>query len=94
MNFGQVLAPGSRGDAVIALQKSLREYGYGAQPSGDYDPTTLEIVMAFQRHFRPERVDGHADPSTRTTLQELLASRGRARTIAARARTPMLRAAP
>jgi N-acetylmuramoyl-L-alanine amidase len=54
----------------------------------------LEVVTAFQRHFRPERVDGHADPSTRSTLQELLASRGRARTIAARARTAILRVAP
>jgi N-acetylmuramoyl-L-alanine amidase len=94
MNLGQVLPPGSRGDAVIALQKSLREYGYGIEASGDYDATTSEIVTAIQRHFRPERVDGHADQSTRSTLQELLSSRGRARTIAARVRTPMLRAAP
>jgi N-acetylmuramoyl-L-alanine amidase len=54
----------------------------------------LEVVTAFQRHFRPERVDGQADPSTRSTLQELLAGRGRARTMAARARTAMLRVAP
>ena len=90
-NFGQVLAPGSSGEPVIALQKSLREYGYGIAANGEYDSHTIEVVTAFQRHFRPERVDGHADPSTRTTLQELLASRGRARTIAARARTAMLR---
>src|ERR1700726_3899092 len=62
MNFGQVLAPASRGDAVIALQKSLREYGYGIEANGDYDSNTVEVVTAFQRHFRPERVDGHADP--------------------------------
>jgi N-acetylmuramoyl-L-alanine amidase len=91
MNFGQVLAPGAGGDAVVALQKSLREYGYGIEANGDYDSNTLEVVTAFQRHFRPERIDGHADPSTKTTLQELLASRGRARTIAARAWTAMLR---
>jgi N-acetylmuramoyl-L-alanine amidase len=94
MNFGQILAPGSRGDAVIALQKSLREYGYGLEVNGDYDSSTFEVVTAFQRHFRPERVDGLADPSTRSTLQELLANRGRPRTIAARARTAMLRIAP
>ena len=85
MNFGQILELGSRGDAVIALQKSLLEYGYGVGISGEYDSTTFEVVTAFQRHFRPERIDGIADPSTRSTLQELLASRGRARTIAARA---------
>ena len=87
MNFGRVLAPGTRGDAVVALQKSLREYGYGIEANGDYDSNTVEVVTAFQRHFRPERVDGQADTSTRTTLQELLASRGRAGTMAARART-------
>jgi len=86
MNFGQVLALGSEGDAVVALQKSLREYGYGIEANGDYDSNTLEVVTAFQRHFRPERVDGHADPSTRNTLQKLLAT--------ARARIAILRAAP
>ena len=94
VNFGQVLAPGSRGDAVVALQKSLREYGYGIEAKGEFDSNTLEVVTAFQRHFRPERVDGHADPSTRSTLQELLAGRGRAGTMAARARTSIPRVAP
>jgi N-acetylmuramoyl-L-alanine amidase len=94
MNFGQVLALGSRGDPVVALQKSLRDYGYGLEVSGDYDAITCEVVTAFQRHFRPERVDSIADPSTRSTLAELLASRGRPRTVAARARTAMLRVAP
>jgi N-acetylmuramoyl-L-alanine amidase len=32
------------------------------------------VVTAFQRHFRPARVDGVADHSTLTTLQALLAS--------------------
>jgi N-acetylmuramoyl-L-alanine amidase len=31
------------------------------------------VVTAFQRHFRPARVDGVADHSTLTTLQALLA---------------------
>ena len=93
MNFGQALAPGSQGDAVVALQKSLHEYGYGIEANGDYDSNTLEVVTAFQRHFRPERVDGHVDPSTRSTLQELLDSRGRARAMAVRARTAIPRAA-
>ena len=94
MDFGQALAAGSRGDAVVALQKAFREYGYGLEASSEYDSTTFEVVTAFQRHFRPERVDGIADPSTRNTLQELLASRGRARTIAVRARTATRRLAP
>jgi N-acetylmuramoyl-L-alanine amidase len=92
MNFGETLSPGDRGNAVAAMQRALREYGYGAELSGEYDSTTRDVIVAFQRHFRPERVDGIADPSTRGTLQELLATRGGPRNIAARARavTPLV----
>jgi N-acetylmuramoyl-L-alanine amidase len=34
----------------------------------------MEVVTAFQRHFRPERVDGIADRSTMATLHALLES--------------------
>ena len=34
----------------------------------------MEVVTAFQRHFRPARVDGIADHSTLTTLHALLSS--------------------
>ena len=34
----------------------------------------MEVVTAFQRHFRPARVDGISDHSTLSTLQSLLAS--------------------
>ena len=94
MNFGQILTPGDRGDAVASLQKSLGEYGYGIEVNAEYDSTTREVVAAFQRHFRPERVDGIADASTRSTLQDLLAGRTRPRSMAARARTAMLLVAP
>ena len=47
--------------------------------SGNYDSVTHDVVKAFQRHFRPERVDGIADESTRATLKDLLAHRGRVR---------------
>lgn len=94
INFDQVFAPGDRGGAVGALQKSLSEYGYGIEVSGEYDATTREVVAAFQRHFRPECVDGVADASTRSTLQELLANRGPARTMSARVRNAMLLVAP
>jgi len=90
MDFGQIIRPGDRGSAVAALQKELSDYGYGIEVGGEYDVVTRDVVTAFQRHFRPERIDGIADPSTRSTLQELLATRGRARSIAARARTAML----
>jgi N-acetylmuramoyl-L-alanine amidase len=68
----------------------LGEYGYGLDVTGEYDAATRDVVAAFQRHFRPDRIDGVFDASTRSTLQELLANRGRGRTIAARARTAMM----
>ena len=83
---GGVLALGDRGDAVTALQTSLRDYGYGIALSGHYDSATHDVVMAFQRHFRQQRVDGVADHSTRKTLLDLLGGRGKAKTMAARAR--------
>ncbi len=94
MDFGQTLRPGDRSNAVATLQKLLGEYGYGIGVNSEYDVVTREVVAAFQRHFRPERIDGVFDASTRSTLQELLANRGRGRTIAARARTSMTLVAP
>jgi N-acetylmuramoyl-L-alanine amidase len=32
------------------------------------------VVRAFQRHFRPARVDGRIDQSTIVTLERLLAA--------------------
>ncbi len=91
---GHSLVPGDRGDAVEAMQKSLAEYGYGITANGAYDPTTTDVVTAFQRHFRPQRVDGIADASTQRTLQDLLVHRARPRNIAARARAFERLAAP
>jgi N-acetylmuramoyl-L-alanine amidase len=81
---GPLLSLGDGGDAVEAAQKLLADYGYGISVNGDYDSTTHEVVTAFQRHFRPERIDGVWDVSTRATLRELLAHRDRPRTMAAR----------
>jgi N-acetylmuramoyl-L-alanine amidase len=71
---GDILKPGSEGDNVRAMQEALAQYGYGIKASGKFDTQTMEVVAAFQRHFRPERVDGLADQSTMKTLQALLES--------------------
>jgi N-acetylmuramoyl-L-alanine amidase len=83
---GTVFTLGDRGDAVTEAQDLLSKYGYSVTVTGTYDSNTHDVVKAFQRHFRPERVDGMLDESTRTTLQDLFNQRGRARTVAARAR--------
>ncbi|MGV6874440.1 peptidoglycan recognition protein family protein [Pseudochelatococcus sp. B33] len=72
---GRFLSPGERGQPIEALQAMLGLYGYGLDVDGVYNPETEAVVRAFQRHFRPERVDGIADASTITTLRDLIASR-------------------
>src|ERR1700748_2122806 len=71
---GEGIKLGTINDSVRNLQQALARYGYGISASGKYDTTTMEVVTAFQRHFRPQRVDGVADHSTLVTLQTLLAS--------------------
>jgi N-acetylmuramoyl-L-alanine amidase len=71
---GEGLRTGADGDQVKALQQALARYGYSIEITGIYDVPTTEVVTAFQRHFRPERIDGVADLSTLETLEALLVS--------------------
>jgi N-acetylmuramoyl-L-alanine amidase len=68
------LGPGDEGEAVTTLQQDLAAYGYGVEITSTYGRGLENVVEAFQRHFRPERVDGRADASTRDTLARLLAA--------------------
>ncbi|MBO6902439.1 MAG: N-acetylmuramoyl-L-alanine amidase [Rhizobiaceae bacterium] len=65
---------GDSGEAVKSLQTQLFRYGYGVETDGTFGERTRIVVEAFQRHFRPERVDGVADRSTVETLSRLLAA--------------------
>ena len=69
---GRFFQRGDAGQPVEALQAMLRLYGYGVDINGLYDDITVAAVTAFQRHFRPARVDGVADVSTIETLHRLL----------------------
>lgn len=73
---GPGIGPGESGEVVIRLQALLAEYGYGLPLSGNYDHDTAMVVRAFQRHFRPARVDGIADHSTIETLSRLVGALG------------------
>ena len=59
---------------VRETQTKLAAYGYGIETSGFIDPPTTIVLRAFQRHFRPTKVDGRLDRSTRDTLDRLLAA--------------------
>ena len=69
---GDGLGPGDEGDDVKRLQEAMKKFGYGLEPSGVYDEPTGQVVRAFQRHWRPEKVDGRADASTIATLERLI----------------------
>ena len=71
---GRFLSPGDSGEPVEALQGMLALYGYEIAVSGRFDEPTRHVVMAFQRHFRPERADGIADASTVRTLHKLMSN--------------------
>jgi N-acetylmuramoyl-L-alanine amidase len=69
------LKVGARGEEVAALQRLLADYGYDIGADGIYGKKTDAVVAAFQRHFRPKKVDGMADLSTRATLRRLIETR-------------------
>jgi N-acetylmuramoyl-L-alanine amidase len=69
---GAPLTIGEESTAVFALQAGLTRLGYDCAPSGRYDETTAQTITAFQRHWRPDRVDGAADGETRARLMALL----------------------
>jgi N-acetylmuramoyl-L-alanine amidase len=70
-----VLKLGDTGSEVEALQDALAFYGYGLEATGDFDDATRQVVTAFQRHFRPARVDGMVDDSTLAVLRTLIETR-------------------
>ncbi|MEC5290052.1 N-acetylmuramoyl-L-alanine amidase [Aurantimonas sp. C2-6-R+9] len=69
---GRFFGRGDRGGPVSAYQSLLAAYGYAVPIDGVFEDTTHFATVAFQRHFRPERVDGVADASTIETLHRLL----------------------
>jgi N-acetylmuramoyl-L-alanine amidase len=69
---GAPLGLGDEGTGVFALQAGLTRLGFDCAPSGQYEPRTAAAITAFQRHWRPGRVDGIADGETRARLVHLL----------------------
>lgn len=69
---GRHFQRGESGAPIEALQSMFALFGYGVPVSGAFCNRTETVVAAFQRHWRPARVDGVADASTITTLRDLL----------------------
>lgn len=71
---GRFFSLGDQGQPIEALQSMLALYGYGVPIDGVFGTTTELGILAFQRHFRPKKVDGVADMSTIETLHRLLSA--------------------
>src|SRR5215471_6548671 len=72
---GAIFTLGETNPAIKEVQTLLAKYGYDVTASGYLDSATRDVVAAFQRHFRPQRVDGIIDVSTTSTLKDLIAAR-------------------
>jgi N-acetyl-anhydromuramyl-L-alanine amidase AmpD len=56
---------------TAATQRALAGFGYEIEATGGMDAQTRAVVAAFQRHFRPRRVDGKIDAATAALAQAL-----------------------
>jgi N-acetylmuramoyl-L-alanine amidase len=61
---------------VAEIQAMLGRFGYGVPNTGVLDEETRIVLAAFQRHFRPSRVDGEIDGDTVARLGWLIARLG------------------
>ncbi len=63
---------GSDGECAVeeTFLRNLRDFGYGLAPEVDVPPT--KAVAAFQRHWRPSKVDGAVDEESARRLGALL----------------------
>jgi N-acetylmuramoyl-L-alanine amidase len=68
--------PGDEGAAIVRIQSLLAAFGYGVTPTGLFDTPTATVLKAFQRHWRPARIDGRLDASTLATAERLVAAAG------------------
>jgi N-acetylmuramoyl-L-alanine amidase len=91
---GQIFVLGDRDPSIDEAQLLLARFGYGVARSGNLDGATRDAIAAFQRHFRPAKVDGVLDSSTLETLRIMSETQERMRAREnARQRVPFTRAA-
>ncbi|MET4697062.1 N-acetylmuramoyl-L-alanine amidase [Constrictibacter sp. MBR-5] len=60
---------------VDAIQAGLAAFGYDCPHTGQLDAATQVVLTAFQRRFRPARMDGQPDAECLARLGRLLAMR-------------------
>ncbi len=66
--------PGTPAAVVAETRSLLARFGYDIAPGAAWDEAARNVVAAFQRHFRPSRVDGLVDDDTLRRLKWLVAA--------------------
>lgn len=56
---------------IAWIQEALSLAGYTVPQSGVLDPATINVIAAFQMHYRPSLHDGLPDPETLAILKAL-----------------------
>lgn len=58
--------------SLCELQRKLVAIGYGLEVTGEFDQRTELVITAFQRHYRPFKVNGQLDQQTIDLVDQLL----------------------
>lgn len=69
---GQDIGPGDTGWQVQEFQNNLGAFGYRVEATGAFDEATVITTLAFQRHFRPEAMNGLGDLHCQELLRTYL----------------------
>ena len=70
-NFDMDNSDNNSPQAINQIQSKLISIGYDVNKSGVFDMQTVEGLKAFQRHWRPVKVSGMLDVSTKQILTEV-----------------------
>jgi N-acetylmuramoyl-L-alanine amidase len=63
------------------FEKALERFGYGVPP--EVEVPMEKVIIAFQRHYRPAKLDGHWDEECGRVLADLLTQHEAARAVSA-----------
>lgn len=58
--------------AIEEIQRNLTRIGYAVEPTGIMNAESRSALLAFQRHWLPERMTGARDPHTAWRLEQVL----------------------
>ena len=70
-NFDMKDSDKNNPQSIKEIQTKLISIGYHVHKSGVFDMQTVEALKAFQRHWRPVKVNGMLDVSTKQILTEV-----------------------